>query len=38
MNFTELGISIRFNPDDENADFSMVINLEFDSNVISSSD
>jgi hypothetical protein len=35
MNFTELGITIRFNPDDENAEFSILINREFDSKVIS---
>jgi hypothetical protein len=38
MNFTEFGISIRFNPDDQNADFPILIKREFDSNVISSSD
>jgi hypothetical protein len=35
---TDRGISIRFNLDDENAESSILINREGDSNVISSSD
>jgi hypothetical protein len=31
-------MTIRLNPDDENAEFWILINREFDSNVISSSD